>query len=485
MDQVNLSVDDTKKLLQYDAKFLIHFFLGDLLTADVPDLHPELFNLMVRLDILQLILAVPRGHAKTTIAKLACIYYYLFTDFSYVLYMSNTASVSIPAVNDIIGFMESDNFKAVYGEIEFLTKQEGKGIYRFKLPNGKICILKAFSAGQQVRGTNIHNTRPQLIVVDDLEDNDNIATKELFDKLKRWFYGPFKKCIDKFNNKWIWIGNLISEQSMLAENLKSEFWHSRLYGCIKDDGTPLWEGLWSLEALKQDYAEYEEAAMADVWFAEMMNMPMAGVDGVIQASDITYAPRMEMNDHKIGFITVDLAHSIETWAHETVVAVHMYNEEFEFWQIVQTNGYKGMDPVKLFPIVMQAAQDWGIYVVGIENVAYQATVQPIWEHFCLIDNIQGMTFVGIPARSQKFARIITWAGLLKTGEYRLTQGDFAVTQQLLAFNPKKKENVDDIIDACAHGVWMIRFQTYEIFNQRFKDKNQDSNLQSSYQISKF
>jgi len=485
MQPVRMSIEDMRKSLKHDARFFINFFLGDLLTVPVPDLHPELFNLMTEDSIKQLILAVPRGHAKTTIAKLTAVYYFLFTDYKYILYMSNTSSVSVPCVNDVVGFLTCDNFVNVFGEVKFSTQQEGKGKYKFTLPNGKKCTLLAFSAGQQVRGTNIDNTRPQLIIVDDLEDNDNIATKELADKLKRWFYGPFKKCTDPLKNKWIWIGNLISENSMLYSNIKSDFWHSRLYGCIKEDGQPLWEGLWPMDALKQDYAEYEEIGMADVWFAEMMNMPMAGIDGIIQAEEITYAPRMEMNDSKIGFITIDLANSEESWAHETVIAVHMYDEDGEFWQIVQTEGYKGMDPVKLFPLMMQAAQDWGIYVVGIENVAYQATVAPVWEHFCLIDNIQGMQFVGIPARSQKFARLVLWCGLLKTAAYRLTQGDFAVTQQLLGYNPKKKENTDDTIDACAHGIWMIRNMTYQIFNQRLESKYGLAKIQSSYETSRY
>ncbi len=486
MDKIQFDIEKIKKALEHDELFFINFFMGELLTAKIPDLHPELFGLMIQEAIEQLILAVPRGHAKTTIAKLACVYYFNFTDFRYVLYMSNTLSVSIPSVNDIIAFMETDNYKQVFGELTFMSRQEGKGFYKFKLPNGKVCILKAFSAGQQVRGTNIDNTRPQLIVVDDLEDNDNIATKELFDSLKRWFYGPFKKCIDPFKNKWIWIGNLINEQSMLYENIQSEFWYSRLYGCLKSDGKPLWPSMWSIEKLKQDYAEYEERGMADVWFAEMMNMPMAGINGIIKAEEIIYAPALEMGQPKaIGFITLDLATSRETWAHETVIAVHMYDELNERFQITETQGYKGMDPVKLFPLVIDACVRWNIYVVGIESVQYQSTVQPVFEHFCLLQGLTDYEFVNIPARAQKLARIILWAGLLKTGEYVLTEGDFAVTQQLLGYNIKKKENVDDTIDACAHGVYMIRYESLKVFNQKLLENKTPVQAQSSYNISRF
>lgn len=488
MQPIRLDKESIIKALENDAAFFINFFMGDLLTTDIPELHPELFNLMCNEDINQLVLAVPRSHAKTTLAKLAAVRYFQFTDYKFILYMSNTFGVSVPCVNDIIAFFESDNYISVFGEVEFIFRREGKGEYKFILANGKICILKAFSAGMQVRGINIDNTRPQLKIVDDLEDNINIGTKELFDGLKRWYYGPFKKCADPLKNKTIWIGNLINERSMLYENINSQFWHSRLYGCIKEDGDVLWPGIWSIEKLKQDFAEYEAIGMADVWFAEMMNMPMAGINGIIQASEIQYAPRLSMGEENvIGFITLDLATSKEEWAHSTVIAVHVYNDDVECFQVVETEEFKGSDPVTLFPKVINACQRWNIYVVGIESVAYQATVQPIFEHFCLQQNIHGMEFVLIPARTQKFLRLLAWTGMIKDGSYKLTEGDFGITQQLLAYDVKKKENVDDIIDACAHGVYMIKHESRKIFNKS-RDKligKVDSGMQSSYHISRF
>ena len=61
--------------------------------------------------------------------------------------------------------------------------------------------------------------------------------------------------------------------------------------------------------------EYLEAGMADVWFAEMMNMPTAGGRGIIKAEDIVYRPFRIPDDIKYGFITIDLAISEQTWAH--------------------------------------------------------------------------------------------------------------------------------------------------------------------------
>ena len=484
LEAARLSNEDIILALEHDSRFFINFFLAEQIIVPVADYQTEIFDLSVHADVEQLSLAVPRGHIKTTLAQLSTIHHFLFFDYSYTLYMSSTVGHSIACCNDIVDFLESDNFRAVFGECVFTTRQEGKGFFEFKLPSGKQCILKAFGAGQKVRGTLIKKRRPQFIVVDDLEDNDNIGTKELFMALKRWVYGPFKKCVDPFKHKWLWIGNMIQQMSMLYENHQSQFWYSVLYGCILEDGTPLWEDLWPIEKLQQDFLEYQENGMADVWFAEMMNMPMAGINAIIQSSEITYLPKVEERDAKIGFATIDLAISANEWSHQTVIAIHVWVEYLEKWQIVEVAVYKGIDPISLFREVIDICSRWGILLVGIENVAFQAALLPVFDHLARMEALEDFNFVPVPARARKTERIVTWAGLLRDGTYALTEGDFTVTQQLLAYDPTKKENDDDVIDACAHGCHMLANYTYEIWNQKTSKTQTPHIIQNSYQVSR-
>jgi len=483
---VQLSPEDAATLLEQDAEFFIHFFLHEELTFPVPKFHIDIFHLMILVDITRFVCAIPRDHAKTTLAKLACVWYLLFSDYRFIVYLSNTSSIAIPATNDIVGFLRSENFINTFGACEWLVEQEGKGLYKFRLPavfGNKLCILRALGAGQQVRGINVDNQRPQLAIVDDLEDNDNIATPELFLKLKKWMYGPFRKCLDKFHNKMIWLGNMISHESMLHENCESDFWYSRRYGCLLANGEALWPDAWSLEKLAVDYLEYQDAGMADVWFAEMMNLPMAGGNGLIEADEITYKPAIEPRDHEIGFFTIDLAISDKSWAHKQVIAVHVWVDE-EFWQVPCTYELTTNDPVALFYEVVRLAEIWGFFVVGIESVAYQASLQFTFPHLCLLEGIEGMEFVPLPAANRKVERLAPWAGLLKKGEYCLTEGDFHITQQLLKFDPTKKHNDDDTIDACAHGPHMIANYYNLIYDKVHKIDRPPHVAQSVYQLEK-
>ena len=68
---------------------------------------------MTHADVERLVLAIPRGHSKTTLAELACVWYLLFSDFRFVLYVSGSHDLVVPYVNDIAAFFQTDNFIAV------------------------------------------------------------------------------------------------------------------------------------------------------------------------------------------------------------------------------------------------------------------------------------------------------------------------------------------------------------------------------------
>lgn len=475
---VSVSREAIRLSLQNDPEFFIQFFLGDELTLPVPDFHIEDFGLMTHDMVKQLCIAIPRDHAKTTLAKLTCVYYFMFHDIvDFILYLSNTLGIAKEAANDIWAFLSCDNFVNTFGKCTWETEQHGNGYYKFVMPDSlgaKRCYLKSLGTGMQVRGVNVGNQRPKLAVCDDIEDPEQIATEQGFLKVKRWFYGPFKKCLNKLGHKIIMIGNIVEEVTLVEQHCKSPFWHSRLKGCLKNDGTPLWPEAWPLEKLQEDYKEYQEAGMADIWFAEMMNMPQLGGSGLIKASQIRYLAPATPDTECLGFATVDLAISDEEWAHKTVLTIHIYNEEEQIWQIASYYVYHGIDPIALFFEIVKYMAFWHINTCGIESVAYQASLQTIYPHLATLHNVPNLTFVPIPRSKQKYQYLKLFAGMLIAKEYALTSGDFGLTQQLLKYKPKaalrlvgksKNKQEDDIVDSAAMGCQMLTMYLYDIIKR--------------------
>lgn len=475
---------DILAALENSPEFFVNFFLQDELTHHVPGFHITVFNKMTKLDVDQFACAIPRGHAKTTLAKLACVWLLMFTEISFILYVSNTKALSVSALQDVVAFMKSDNFAQICGELDFEVEQEGNGyyIFRFNSPRGqKLCILRALGAGQQLRGTNVRNQRPQVAIVDDLEDLDGVTNEEqYFESMKRWFYGTFKKAMARGNTKIIQIGNMISNNCLLKLHIDSDSWHSMRLGALLQSGEPLWPDIWSVEELQKDFKDYVEAGQMHTWFAEMMNLPLAAGMGLIRPNQIGFRAAVSPGDIQFGCITIDLAASEREWAHRTCLVVHGFVDGD--WQLVEHKSYIGMDPKRLFDDIVELCFKWGVVYVGIEDAAFQQVLKKVFEYMMVVNNIEGIEFVGLAARDRKYRRINGWVALLKKQLYYLTEGELDVVSELMLYDPSKSQNTDDLIDAAAYITQMIDEFMLEMQEAQLPEGQHPPVIETSYEI---
>ncbi len=442
--------------LKTQGETFINFFLPEL-AFDVPKFHLKIWNFMTLMSIIRTAIAVPRGHAKTTLAKLSCVYFFLFSDVRFIVYVSNTSVVAVAAVADIIGFMETPNFVKVFGAIKFRKRNEGEGYFDFMLGD-KRCILKSRGAGQQIRGINVDNQRPQLAIVDDLEDSDNTDTAAAQKKLDQWFLGTFIKCMDETWNKVIYIGNMVSNTCLLKRLLKLRRWRSMLMGAVMQDGSPLWPDLWPIKKLAEDYAEYVELDYAHLWFAEMMNQPIAGDNALIKPENINYMQPCTTEDLAAGFITIDPATGDGT--DNTAIAVHglVDNPETESTVCQTVDHVSGkLDELATIDEAVILATRWGIRIIGIEAVAYQKALKSLFHVILVSRGIYDIEVVCMqPGITSKLKRLRAYAAAHKSGQVALSRGDLTATNELLNYDPMKKNNSDDLIDALAYTLFMIQ-----------------------------
>ena len=464
LGQFEVNIGQVREMLENNYEFFIQFFLAEELTVPVPDFHIDVFGRMVSLKDLRYVCAIPRGHAKTTLAKLAVVYLVLFSPFKFFVYLSASHGIAAPACRDIIAFIESENFRAVFGPVQYTIRRESEGFYQFRIPSiDKNVMIKAHGAGQQVRGLNELNTRPDCAIVDDFEDVESTSSATTFRNLVRWFYGTFIKALDQFRNKIVQIGNMVAQDCLLRRHIESPLWNSILYGALLKNGKPLWPDLWSLNDLIADFREYQRQGLVDVWFREMMNLPIAPDGGLIRPDQITYRPPVTPDMCKYRFVTLDPAISKKRWGHRLCAAVHAYVENEEsgigWWQITEYLHGRGINPVTLFPALAALMIRWRARLCAIEGIAFQQSLKYVFEHMALNQGLFNLEFVDISVPlASKTMRLAGWAAELKADPtefrppiYALTRGDWAMTQQLISYDPQAERNDDDLIDAAAYG----------------------------------
>jgi hypothetical protein len=451
-----------QKTLRKDGEFFIEFFLNDL-DLPVPDLHLECWGLMTDLEKERVLLAIPRDHAKTTLTKLVVVWYFLFTKHRFCVYLSNTNAIALGACKDIMGFLRCENFVNTFGVIKMTKESETHSLWQFVLPmpdgSEKHCILRAIGQGQQMRGINIDNQRPDIAVIDDVEDLDNTGSKEMQKKLDRWMFGPFLKALAR-KKKILWLGNMLAKTSLLARLAQNKRWNPVVFGAIIQDAStgemrPLWPGKWTIPQLREDYKEYRDIGLAELWMCEMMNMPGHGENG-FRPDQLFYQATPTPDSVLAAWLTLDPAFGMTSAHDKSCIAVHVLPEVGVPMVARTISGH--FTEKELFDHMMREARIWGAYIWGIESVAAQKVLITLFQNFEIsarnnfpIEYIPLISGRGDP----KMGRIEAFINLMTAKEYALPDSDLEVTTEILALDKSKKDQQDDCVDSCAYGPVML------------------------------
>ena len=449
--------------MRWDGEFFIEFHLADELTSPVPKMHVEVWSLLTNTAMQRVLLAIPRDHAKTTLSKLAVVWYFLYTNHRFCVYLSNTNTIAKNACKDIMGYMKSPNFVSVFGAIKIIKESETDSLWIFELqmPDGRIkkCILRAVGANQQMRGINIDNQRPDMAVVDDVEDNENTESELLQKKLDRWIFGPFLKALAR-RKKVIWLGNMLQKTSLLARLSQRPNWNPVVFGCLVEDSegnvVPLWPERWPLDELIEDYCEYQDLGLVETWLCEMMNMPGFTKDG-FKTESIYYQPIPAPDESKAHFITNDPAFGEEAVNDESAIVVHAIREDGCPMVVDYFCGQ--VDESRMFDETWRLAMKWNAWTWGIEAVAAQRVLITLFRLLLVGKGVQPDMVQILPLMAgkgdPKVARIKAWVAMMTRKEYAIFEGSTKIFTQLMAYNMKKKSNKDDLIDSCAYGPQML------------------------------
>lgn len=450
--------------LQDDGEFFIEFFLHEELTSPVPFFHShEIWPLLTNTAMQRVLLAIPRDHAKTTLSKLAVVWYFLFTNHRFCVYLSNTNTIAKNACKDIMGYFASQNFKATFGSIRIIKESETDSLWIFEITmlDGRVkkCILRAVGAGQQMRGINIDNQRPDIAVVDDVEDNENTDSELLQKKLDKWIFGPFIKALAR-RKKVIWLGNMLQKTSLLARLSLRSNWNPVVFGALVKDAvsgalTPLWPERWSLPELVEDFQEYKDMGLVETWMCEMMNMPGHGVDG-FTSDQVKFAAIPGTDEILASWLVLDPAFGENATNDDSSITVHVLPKDGPPMVVDHRTGKMSED--EIFDAMFELGLRWGAWVWGIEAVAAQRVLIPFFQ-LMLATKLLNHSVEMVPLMSgkgdPKVARIKAWVALMSKGEYAVYDGAVEIVTQLLDYSMKKKSNRDDLIDSCAYGPHML------------------------------
>lgn len=135
--------------------------------------------------------------------------------------------------------------------------------------------LQAAGAGQKLRGLRHGNCRPDLVVVDDLENDESVESPEQRRKLENWFFKALMK-IGQPDTVFIVVGTILHYDSLLSRLLVKPGWKGQKFKAVMTWSPAVkrweeWERIYADITVGKDIAE----AAADTYFkahqAEMLS----------------------------------------------------------------------------------------------------------------------------------------------------------------------------------------------------------------------
>lgn len=234
-----------KEECRYDFEKFCRTFLGEQFSSTWSTFHYDLVKALE--DIIfnhkdeetKNVRAAPRGHAKSTFVSFAfplwCICYGYKQTIIVISCSADMARLFLTRIREELEFNEL--IIKVFGKLQGSSKWNNSEILT---STGVYCVGKG--AGQQMRGLNF-KSRPDLVIIDDLESEESVATETKRATLDKWFSSAVMK-MGSPNCDFFFIGTVLSYDSLLYKLLTLptySMWQRKIYrAVIKFSESTLW-----------------------------------------------------------------------------------------------------------------------------------------------------------------------------------------------------------------------------------------------------
>lgn len=471
----SFSIAEVSQRAKEDMNFLAKLCLPDVCSVDFPPLFLGMWGLVIAglgklRDFSKFALGLPRGHGKTTVLKLLIIWAILFSTKRFILIVGSTKEKAENIVADVCDILDSENILGVFGNWRVVQETDRTDLKKFKF-RGRDIILAAVGTSGSLRGLNIKNSRPDMILCDDMQTKEEAESEQVAKKLLGWFVGTLMKAKNPRNCTFLYIGNMYPDLKLggsqsnvyacILRNLQNNpSWISWIVGGVLGDGKALWEEVQPLEQLLSEFESDCAMGCPEVFFAEVQNDPMCG--GGLHF-DISKLPKYEvLEDFDIPtgrFLLIDPSLGKKKSDAQIVGEFNVYDSVPHLVKV----HIKQVSAPDLVDWVVEYASKNKIPLVVAESVAYQGSLLQWFDRVVRDKDISGISFQPIsPGGRAKNARILSlfkelMAGTIQLHPFVLSQ----VLSQISTFDPTKTNNTDDILDVIAYSSEVV-LQYYEL-----------------------
>lgn len=492
---------DAKLIEGFASSCLVKYFDNP---SPFADFHREWWELCTSKERFVAICA-PRAHSKsTTITVVYSLTAVLFRNRKYVLIVADTeaqAALFLGQIKQII--MDSTEIHTLFdlkkdeeGEVEFEKDTETDIILKFN-DGGKFRIV-AKGAEQKLRGLLWDGSRPDLILIDDLMNEELVMNKARRDKLRRWVYGslipcrsedgiirfvgtpmnmddPLESLMPKDSSKWT-----VHEELKTYSRKKMGMWISVKYRAHNTDYSQLlWPQRKTAEEFKELKRDFTEQGIPEVYSCEYLCNPIDDSIRFFKKSDFGTMSLEDKDKDKRFYISGDLAISERDRADYSVFIVGGMDADgiLHISHVIRER----MDGLAIAEQILALQKIYEPEVFGIEEMMVSKSIGPFLNRMAIERNIFPNIMKMTPYKQDKITRARSIQARMRAGAVKFDKGaDWwdVFENEMMSF-PRAKH--DDCVDAMSYLGLLIdkmgegRTET-EIADEVYEDEVKESEV---------
>lgn len=431
-----------KAIVTKKFEFFFPVYFHKRLEYETPPFHEEIFRILEDEAISLAVILAFRGSAKSTLISVAYVLWAVFgiQQKKFIVLVGQTEQKARSYLMNIRRQLENNELlKKDLGPFDEEKGPWGATALTIRKLNAKIMIA---SVGQSIRGVLHDEHRPDLIILDDVEDIESVRTQESRDKLFDWLTGEVIPAGSR-KTRILAIGNLLHDDGLIRRLQKSIIVGRpnsiyREYPIVDENGNPLWPGKYptSADIEKERMNTISEAS----WAREYLLKIISTDEQLIQKEWIQYYEGAPPEEYAYCATGVDLAISKDERADFTaMVSARVCGRDKNLKIYILPNIVnQRLTFLETIDKAEAVSDSMGRGKLFVEDVSYQAAA---------IEQLKkdGYPVKGVKVHGQdKYARLSAVSPLVQNGKVVFPRGAEILVNQLLGFGTEKH---DDLVDA--------------------------------------
>lgn len=327
---------------------------------------------------------------------------------------------------------------------------QGELVMKLGWLGGKRIRLLARGAGQSLRGY-VDNVRPQMIVLDDIEEEGNTATPDKRSKIRDWMFGQVLPALDPVSGRLVFVGTIVHEDALLARLHRDppEGWVVKKYSILNEAGDSIWPERFPKERIMEIKEEYARAGTLMRFMMEYMNNPAASEFRVFEKEHIRYYNPFSLDSGLRHYMAVDFGYAVSGDSDFTVVMVGGVDDASNIY--IREYVRRRMKPGETLQVIVDLYNKYNCNAVGIETNGPQKIYYYMLDEHAKSSSLHNLRIVELSHAIRKETRILNLQPKFQEGRIFMLPDMHELEEELLKFTPQgRAAGHDDTIDTLSN-----------------------------------